>query len=75
MRAYPECKKPSDGIHLATAMALSVDEMHTFDRSDLLKLNGKVLRADGKPLTICVPKAKPNPKLPSPNHDLWNSDD
>jgi predicted nucleic acid-binding protein len=57
MRAHTQCKKPSDGLHLATACALSVDEMHTFDNSDLLTLDGKVLRADGKPLKICLPYA------------------
>lgn len=56
MRHYAECKKPVDGIHLATAMALNVDEMHTFDR-DLQKLDGKINRADGKPLKICLPYA------------------
>lgn len=56
MRHHPECKKPSDGIHLATALVLNVDEMHTFDHSDLLKLDGKVLRADGQPLKICRPR-------------------
>lgn len=60
MRHHTECKKPSDGIHLATALALNVDEMHTFDGSDLLKLDGKVNRADGKPLRICPPK-RPEP--------------
>jgi predicted nucleic acid-binding protein len=64
MRHYQECKKPIDGIHLATAMALNVDEMHTFDR-DLQKLSGKVNRADGKPLKICLPYpvAPPPPQL------------
>jgi predicted nucleic acid-binding protein len=56
MRYHSECKKPADGIHLATALALNVDEMHTFDGPDLLKLDGKVVRADGKPLKICVPR-------------------
>ena len=63
MRHYEECKKPADAIHLATALRLNVDEMHTFDGSDLLKLDGKVLRADGKPLTICIPK----PRQPEPD--------
>ena len=62
LRRHTECKKPTDGVHLATAIQLSVDEMHTFDGSDLLKLNGKVLRADGAPLVIC----KPSPMPPSP---------
>jgi predicted nucleic acid-binding protein len=55
MRRHPECKKPTDAVHLATALALNVEEMHTFDRSDLLGLDGKVNRADGVPLKICVP--------------------
>lgn len=61
MRHHPECKKPSDGLHLATAMALNVDEMHTYDGSDLLGLNGNINRADGKPLTICTPYPQPKP--------------
>jgi predicted nucleic acid-binding protein len=61
MRQHSECRKPADGIHLATALALNVDEMHTFDGSDLLKLDGKVLRADGKLLKICPPKPIPRP--------------
>jgi predicted nucleic acid-binding protein len=65
MRYHPECKKPSDGVHLATALALSVDEMNTYDRSDLLKLDGKINRADGKPLKICPPHALPI--SPAPN--------
>jgi predicted nucleic acid-binding protein len=65
MRLHPRFKKPSDGIHLASALALDVDEMHTFDGSDLLGLDGKVNRADGKPLTICKPT--PMPPKPEPN--------
>jgi predicted nucleic acid-binding protein len=68
MRLHPECKKPSDGVHLATALALNVDEMHTYDNSDLLKLDGKINRADGKPLKICQPSA--TPKAPPPD-DLF----
>lgn len=69
MRHHSQCKKPSDAIHLATALALNVDEMHTFDGSDLLGLTGKVNRADGKPLAICVPK--PSPKPPKPQQDIF----
>jgi predicted nucleic acid-binding protein len=68
MRFHEACKKPSDGIHLATALALNVDEMHTFDGSDLLSLDGKVNRADGKPLRICIPTPAP---LPPPPPDLF----
>lgn len=55
MRKHPECKKPQDGVHLATALVHNVLEMHTFDGSDLLDLDGKVARADGEKLTICQP--------------------
>jgi predicted nucleic acid-binding protein len=65
MRQHPECKKPSDAIHLATALALNVDEMHTYDKSDLIRLDRKVLRADGIPLKICTPYV-PAPPLPLP---------
>jgi predicted nucleic acid-binding protein len=61
MRSHPQCKKPSDGVHLATALALSVDEMHTFDSSDLLGLDGKVNCHSGKLLKICRPYGSPKP--------------
>lgn len=50
-------KKPQDALHLAVAVLENVAEMHTFDNSDLLRLNGKVRRADGTVLTICTPPA------------------
>jgi len=55
MRQYVQCKKPSDAIHLATALRMNVDEMHTYDGSDLLSLDGQVRRQDGALLRICVP--------------------
>jgi len=70
LRYHPDCKKPADGIHLATAAILSVDELHTFDRSDLLKLNGKVHRADGAQLTICLPAPKPSSSADASPPDL-----
>lgn len=48
-------KKPQDALHLAVAVLENVDEMHTFDNDDLLRLNGKVRRANGTLLTICTP--------------------
>jgi hypothetical protein len=65
MRHHPECKKPSDGVHLATALLLNVDEMHTYDKSDLIPLDRKVMRADGVPLRICQPYVVA-PPLPLP---------
>ena len=61
MRQFEDCKKPSDAIHLATAMRLNVDEMHTFDGSDLLRLDGQVQKANGESLTICTPAKAPSP--------------
>jgi predicted nucleic acid-binding protein len=66
MRLHPECKKPSDAIHLVTAIALNVDEMHTYDGSDLLGLDGKVNRANGTLLKICIPTPLPPPPPPPP---------
>jgi predicted nucleic acid-binding protein len=64
MRRHPECKKPSDGIHLASALRLSVDEMHTYDGSDLLALDGQIMSADGRYLKICPARPKPPPPPP-----------
>ena len=72
MRHHPECKKPSDAIHLVTALALNVDEMNTYDGADLLGLDGKVNQTDGKPLKICVPT--PGPLPPEPPPDLFRQD-
>jgi len=71
MRHHSECKKPSDGIHLATALALNVDEMHTFDKSDLLLLDGKINRADGKSLKICPPTPIPKPPQEPSSGELF----
>jgi predicted nucleic acid-binding protein len=71
MRHHTECKKPADAIHLVTACALNVDEMNTFDGSDLLKLDGKVNRADGKPLKICIPTAAAALAPPPDQSDLY----
>jgi predicted nucleic acid-binding protein len=70
MRKYPECKKPTDGIHLATASYLNADELHTFDSSDLLSISGTIQRRDGQPLTICVPKPLPPPPPPDPTQQV-----
>lgn len=51
LRTQDKLKKPSDGIHLATAVLWNVDQLHTYDTSDLLGLD--VQRADGEKLVIC----------------------
>ncbi len=48
-------KKPNDGIHLASAVVNNIDEFHSFDVDDLLRLNGDVMRADGAKLVMCKP--------------------
>lgn len=55
-------KKPQDALHLATAVLENVDEMHTFDGCDLLKLAGHVKRDDGITLMICKPPEPPPPE-------------
>ncbi len=64
LRKHPDLKKPNDAIHLATAALNNLDELHTFDVENLLPLNGKIDRMDGKQLIICVPPEKPaNPQV------------
>lgn len=65
MRRHTECKKPTDAVHLATAILVNADEMHTYDASDLLGLSGKVARQDGEMLTICIPYVE-QPELDLP---------
>ncbi|GGE32128.1 hypothetical protein GCM10011367_03250 [Marinicauda pacifica] len=52
LRSHEKLKKPSDAIHLATAVVWNLDQLHTYDMSDLIGLS--VIRADGKPLEICT---------------------
>lgn len=61
LRAYPQIGKPQDAIHLATALIENLDELHTFDREDLLGLNGKLARQGGGFLKICRPPKRPDP--------------
>jgi hypothetical protein len=61
LRQYPSIGKPQDAVHVATALLENVDELHTFDRSDLLPLDGKLIRQDGSRLKICMPPGPPDP--------------
>jgi len=45
--------KTPDAIHVATAILYRGDELHTFDHSDLIRLNGNV--AEKYPMKIMVP--------------------
>lgn len=59
---HPMLGKRSDAIHLATAAYYNVEELHTWDGSDLLPLNGKILRRDG----VFLPVRIPGPEMHGP---------
>jgi predicted nucleic acid-binding protein len=62
LRAYPTIGKPQDAIHVATALLWNIDELHTWDRPNLLRLSGQLKRKDGAPLSILSPAPPPPPK-------------
>lgn len=64
LRNYPAIVKPQDGIHLATALLNNVDQLHTYDRENLLGLSGLIDRPDGAKLQICHPPKRPAPPAP-----------
>lgn len=51
LRTHEKLKKPSDAVHLATAMYWDLDQFHTYDGSDLLGLSVKTVK--GKDLSVC----------------------
>jgi hypothetical protein len=61
LRTYPVIGKPQDGIHVATALLNNLDELHTFDRDNLLGLTNTIPRKDGFMLRICHPPKPPAP--------------
>lgn len=63
LRKHPKLRKPSDAVHLATAVLYNLDEFHTYDEANLLALSGMIHRQDGTALTICKPPENPNPPL------------
>jgi predicted nucleic acid-binding protein len=48
-------KKRSDAIHLATALYWNILELHTWEKSDLLPIDGRVQCNNGASLKICIP--------------------
>lgn len=61
LRKYPRIGKPQDAVHVASCLLENVDEFHTFDRDDLLALDGQLDRIDKQKLTICKPPYPPVP--------------
>lgn len=55
LRTHEKLRKPSDAVHLATAVYWDLDQLHTYDASDLLHLDGKVQTLAGENLKICKP--------------------
>jgi len=51
--------KPNDAIHLATAALNNLDEFHTYDKNDILPLDGKIKRVDGELLKVKRPPEPP----------------
>jgi hypothetical protein len=49
----------------------NVDELHTFDRPNLLDLTGTIERKDGAKLKICHPPKRPAP-APPPRMPLFD---
>ena len=63
----PPLKKCNDAVHLATAVLNDLDELHSFDAGNLLALNERVDRRDGKRLII----REPPPSLIAQQADLF----
>ena len=61
LRQYPGLGKPQDAIHVASCLLNNIDEMHTFDSSNLIKFDGEIPRIDRVKLIICEPPERPDP--------------
>lgn len=62
LRSFPKIGKPQDAVHVATCLLSNVDELHTYDRKDLLDLTGQLERFDREKLTIYEPPEPPVPE-------------
>jgi len=52
IRETPGLKKKPDAVHLASAIIWNIPIFHTYDRDDLLHLNGTISCIDGTPMEI-----------------------
>jgi predicted nucleic acid-binding protein len=55
IRETPGLSKRPDAVHLASAIKWSLEDIHTYDGSDLLHLSGLINNKSGHPIKICVP--------------------
>lgn len=63
LRRYPGLGKPQDAVHVASCLLANIDELHTFDGTDLLKFDGLLPRLDKVKLRICAPPQPPEPEM------------
>ena len=68
LRQYPVIKKPQDAVHVATCLLNNIDELHTFDGNDLLKLDDALSRLDKLKLKICLPPAPEQREMFTDDH-------
>lgn len=54
-RTTPGLSKYQDAVHIASALRWNVPTLHTYDRDDLLHLDGTFDCIDGTTLSICYP--------------------
>ena len=55
VRETPKFRNKFDAVHIASATRFNIELMHTYDRPDLLDLNGLFFCKNGNPLVICYP--------------------
>lgn len=63
LRRHTGLGKPQDAIHVASCLLENLDELHTFDGSDLLNFDGILPRRDKVRLKICAPPLPPEPEM------------
>lgn len=63
LRRHSGLGKPQDAIHVASCLLANLDELHTFDGSDLLKFDGVLPRRDKVKLKIGPPPSPPQPEM------------
>lgn len=59
-RRYSGLRKPQDAIHVASCIIGNIDELHTFDVKDLIKLDGQITLENGNLLKISKPSLPPS---------------
>lgn len=70
LRRFPTIGKPQDAIHVATCLLNNLDELHTYDRDDLLTLDGQLVCSDRTKLRICQPPEPPRSVEPELQYDV-----